>query len=445
MKLFIRRGETMEILTLGSKIKNKRRELGLTLKDLAGERVTPAQLSYVETDKCKPSLDLLEYIAEKLGLEMDYLLESEKKQVSRFCDYNIKLVKIDILKQNYDDAINKIEQVKHASIAYGLELFIGESEKCMGEICVGKKDYVGANSHSINALHSFSKLNNSKKIAETYTLLGCISYNIKHHSLSMAYFKQAEVFIDKLEDIEIVAKLEIYFYLIKIYKSIGDKDALLRYAEKLSNYLDYVNDISKFGDKFLFAGKKLEQMKKYNEALEYATKSLFIYEGIYNMKLISKVETELGSILSFSSSEDALNHLYKGLEIGRVSGDDRISLTYIEIAQTYIDKKDYDNALRSINDALNISLNAGNRYNESLAYYKLFKAFNQKGDYIKAEESIRRCADILETIDKPLEMAACYLEMGQFYKGINRDKEAIEYILKSVDMYQKSTETSKVF
>ena len=37
----------MEILTLGDKIKRRRKELEMTLKDLAGDRITPGQISLV--------------------------------------------------------------------------------------------------------------------------------------------------------------------------------------------------------------------------------------------------------------------------------------------------------------------------------------------------------------------------------------------------------------
>ena len=53
----------MEILSLGEKIKRKRKELKMTLKDLAGSRITPGQISLVESGKSNPSMDLLEYLA----------------------------------------------------------------------------------------------------------------------------------------------------------------------------------------------------------------------------------------------------------------------------------------------------------------------------------------------------------------------------------------------
>ena len=38
----------MNILSIGEKIKKKRKKLGMTLKDLAGNRVTTGQISLIE-------------------------------------------------------------------------------------------------------------------------------------------------------------------------------------------------------------------------------------------------------------------------------------------------------------------------------------------------------------------------------------------------------------
>ena len=70
----------MEILTLGEKIKRRRKELEMTLKDLAGDRITPGQISLVESGRSNPSMDLLEYLANSLHTSVEYLMESEETQ-----------------------------------------------------------------------------------------------------------------------------------------------------------------------------------------------------------------------------------------------------------------------------------------------------------------------------------------------------------------------------
>ena len=64
-------GIFMEILSLGQKIKKLRKEKNLTLKELAGNRITAAQISHIERDKSYPSQDLLEYFSENLETPID--------------------------------------------------------------------------------------------------------------------------------------------------------------------------------------------------------------------------------------------------------------------------------------------------------------------------------------------------------------------------------------
>ncbi|EOU1975017.1 helix-turn-helix transcriptional regulator, partial [Clostridium perfringens] len=77
----------MEILSLGEKIKRRRKELNMTLKELAGERITPGQISLVESGRSNPSMDLLEYIAITLNTSVEYLMETEKTQAEKICLY----------------------------------------------------------------------------------------------------------------------------------------------------------------------------------------------------------------------------------------------------------------------------------------------------------------------------------------------------------------------
>ena len=48
-------GSSMNILSLGEKIKKLRKEKNMTLKELAGDRITAAQISHIERDKSHTS------------------------------------------------------------------------------------------------------------------------------------------------------------------------------------------------------------------------------------------------------------------------------------------------------------------------------------------------------------------------------------------------------
>lgn len=64
-------------LTLGEKIKRRRRELHLTQAALAGESITRILISRIESGDVNPSLETLKYLADRLGVPAGYLLTEE--------------------------------------------------------------------------------------------------------------------------------------------------------------------------------------------------------------------------------------------------------------------------------------------------------------------------------------------------------------------------------
>ncbi|UBH14937.1 helix-turn-helix domain-containing protein [Macrococcus armenti] len=61
--------------TLGSRIRNLRKEKNMTLAALAGDYMTKGMLSLIENNKNNPSMESLEYIAERLDTSVSALLE----------------------------------------------------------------------------------------------------------------------------------------------------------------------------------------------------------------------------------------------------------------------------------------------------------------------------------------------------------------------------------
>ena len=99
----------MEILSLGEKIKRRRKELNMTLKDLAGDRITPGQISLVESGRSNPSMDLLEYLAGALNTSVEYLMESEETQAEKISIYYEQIAESYILNGGYITAEKYIE------------------------------------------------------------------------------------------------------------------------------------------------------------------------------------------------------------------------------------------------------------------------------------------------------------------------------------------------
>lgn len=62
-------------MRLGEKIRAARLELGLSQRQLCGERITRNMLSQIENGSAHPSMDTLRYLAQRLGRGVSYFLE----------------------------------------------------------------------------------------------------------------------------------------------------------------------------------------------------------------------------------------------------------------------------------------------------------------------------------------------------------------------------------
>ena len=66
-------------MELGEKIRNARQNLGLSQRQLCGEKITRNMLSLIENGAAKPSMKTLALLAERLGKPMSYFLDDDPR------------------------------------------------------------------------------------------------------------------------------------------------------------------------------------------------------------------------------------------------------------------------------------------------------------------------------------------------------------------------------
>ena len=95
---------------LGKRIRDARKSLNMTQKDLAGNFITRNMLSQIENDQASPSLKTMEYIASKLDRPLGYFMDEEQQQEpSPKREEHIFAVLGDYNEERYSSVITKIE------------------------------------------------------------------------------------------------------------------------------------------------------------------------------------------------------------------------------------------------------------------------------------------------------------------------------------------------
>lgn len=92
----------------------------MTLKELAGDRITAAQISHIERDKSHTSHELLDYLSQKLEVSVDYLLETKEMQSRRITDNLILQSEIHIKRGELEKAEELINEILNICKNYNL-------------------------------------------------------------------------------------------------------------------------------------------------------------------------------------------------------------------------------------------------------------------------------------------------------------------------------------
>ncbi|MGB4588513.1 MAG: helix-turn-helix transcriptional regulator [Clostridiaceae bacterium] len=326
----------MEVLSLGEKIKKRRRELNLTLKDVAGTRVTPGQISLVESGKSNPSMDLLDYLAKTLDISVEYFMESESTQVEKICQYLSKMAEINIEMGEYDKARGYLDKGNRYVDKYNLILPKAKNLYINALYEIKMKNYTKAYDYLFQCNVIYSTTNYKTGFIDNFMLVAKTFLDADSVPLAISYFHKSESLFTQgvITDEYMLAK--VYFYLAIAYKKQGIIDKSREYTflakEKfaiLSDNQGYAKFLTKVAEKYEIEGN-LE------EATKYSTMAMGLFKLNDENREIGKIELNLGKLFAdFDDYHEALVHFKKAEGIySKSRGNDLIEV-YLSMADCF--------------------------------------------------------------------------------------------------------------
>ena len=426
----------MEILSLGEKIKKIRKEKDLTLKELAGNRITAAQISHIERDKSYPSQDLLEYFVDKLEVSIDYLLESKDMQAKKICTNLLLRGEVFIDRGDFESAKLEINTVIDICKTYEMNDTYAKAKFALGKVYFNQKNYKSAIESLEKSLVFNVKISNYKNVAKCYLELGKIYLEENYIQVAIDKFIQCEnIFVEhNLKDNEI--EKEIFTYMSYSYIKTKDNNTSLRYAQKIQDIEGKMKNKTDKANSLLLIGSNLLEMGNYDEAKENLTKAKKIYEEENKKNEIAKSQILLSKIYrEMNEFDEALEYAKKAYFVKREYEDKELVIILFEYIKAFMNVGDFENSKKYSKKALSISIKLKYKDLEykSLKYYA--KVFKREGDLQTAIENFKKCENILIEINNIKELADLYVELAEVYNDICKDKE-IEYYAKSIKLYK---------
>ncbi|MDP4178871.1 MAG: tetratricopeptide repeat protein [Bacillota bacterium] len=424
----------MEILSLGEKIKRKRKELNMTLKDLAAERITPGQISLVESGKSNPSMDLLEYLAASLNTSVEYLMESEESQAEKICEYYENIAQSYIFNGDYIQGENYAEQALYYAENYNLEYRKAKNFYLRGVIYMEKKELALAQQFFLSANTIFIKNNNYEDVVSTFIKLGIITLGLNAYHSSNSYFQQAEkVFSDNdIGDEFILA--QIYYYISYTNFKLDNIDKAISYSFLSKEKFKQIDEKKEYANSVLLISEEYSKSGNIDNAIKYSKKALNLFRELNDIDTVSDIENSLGMLFyEFGNFEESFIHLNKAKEIRKNNNENKLFETLTGICENHIKLKDIDSA-RKILDEMNSILNSCSQ--TYIVNYYLLKCRVEmlEGQLNEAESTLLEVLGYVKSVKMKKEEAEIDVLLGKFYMDSSKKDEAVKYLNLGVDI-----------
>ena len=421
----------MEILTLGEKIKRRRKELEMTLKDLAGDRITPGQISLVESGRSNPSMDLLEYLANALQTSVEYLMESEETQAEKICVYYEQMAETYILNQDYISAEKYIENAQ-----YYLEYRKAKNLFLRANICKAKNEFVLAQQLYLSANVIFIKRNNFEQVINTFLNLGKITLSLKAYHSATSYLKQAEkVYLDNNIGNDSLLG-EIYYEMAESYFKIDDIKKAIDYTFLAKQKFEQVQHREEYGKALLLLSQEYNKKGDLVNAIKYSKKTLEVYRELEEEKNISAIENNLGKLFfEFDNIEEAFRHYNVAKEIRMRNNDTNVIETLINICEGYIKIKEIDKCEEVLEEIKTLidGTDVEQIIEQNLLWYRVY-TIKEMAD--EAELVLLETFNLAKVNGLEKRAAELAILLGRYYIGIKKDYEAAKYLDEGVKIFR---------
>ena len=428
--------KAMEILTLGEKIKRRRKELEMTLKDLAGDRITPGQISLVESGRSNPSMDLLEYLANALQTSVEYLMESEETQAEKICVYYEQMAETYILNQDYISAEKYIENALYYAEKYDLEYRKAKNLFLRANICKAKNELVLAQQLYLSANVIFIKRNNFEQVINTFLNLGKITLSLKAYHSATSYLKQAEkVYLDNNIGNDSLLG-EIYYEMAESYFKIDDIKKAIDYTFLAKQKFEQVQHREEYGKALLLLSQEYNKKGDLVNAIKYSKKTLEVYRELEEEKNISAIENNLGKLFfEFDNIEEAFRHYNVAKEIRMRNNDTNVIETLINICEGYIKIKEIDKCEEVLEEIKTLidGTDVEQIIEQNLLWYRVY-TIKEMAD--EAELVLLETFNLAKVNGLEKRAAELAILLGRYYIGIKKDYEAAKYLDEGVKIFR---------
>lgn len=428
----------MEILSLGEKIKKRRKQLNMTLKDLAKDRITPGQISLVESGRSNPSVDLLEYLADALNTTVEYLMESEESQAEKISLYYEQVGESCILQGDYEKGQRYIDNALYYCEKYNLEYRKAIIYFITAKSHIYIKDFPMAQKIFLSANVIFIKNNNYEQILKTFLHLANIALELKAYHSASSYLKQAEkVYLDN-NIVDDFLMGEIHYNMARTYYNVEELDLALKYAYLAKERFEQIYNDEDYAKNLFCLAEEFNKKGDLSNAIKYSKKTLEVYKKIQYNKGIVDIEHNLGKLFyELGDLEESLKHYEISKNVSAQNHVGYINDILIDICKNYLKLKDTEKCskiLKTIENSIDKN-DIDRKIQCKLIKYTLFN-IDEKLE--QAETVLIDTYTLAKNSGKLAKAGELAMRVGKYFIDKKEEEEASYYLNQGIQLFNEA-------
>lgn len=416
----------MEILSTGEKIRRARIYKGYTLKCICEDKISVSKMSCIENSKVVPEDWILEFIANKLDLDVDYLRNDVKSQINN----NIEILKKNNKKSSYEENLEynlsfaeeyhyyeEAFKIMHMIFNYNIDK--GTFEKL--QILIPKYYDICLKSKS------------GENQLTYYMDIGTYLYNSSEYSQAAGYYNTIRTESEKKGKNEVLAKAT--FNECACYIMMEDYKRAYEIAKSLIELVDYFqDDIKKAESYHMMALLSLRTGK--DDFKDYEEKSYKLY-GKNNIYKANAIYNYAEAMFNLGLKEQGSEYIKKALKCHPKEKQESLASFMIMCIKELIKNDIIDEAEKISDEAINYSIDLDNVKYIEKAYHCKALILGKKNELQSEEMYMNLSLDALMKFGNKKLIYERYLEMGNMYYKMNNISESIKYFNLAINLAKR--------
>jgi tetratricopeptide (TPR) repeat protein len=425
---------------LGERLRQLRVAAGMTQTDLAGDRFSKEYVSQIERGKTRPTRESIEWLAQKLGVDANYLERGVSADERRRVETLLARAEALTESHQYDNAVEGFENCKTAVLATGVTEL--EVRHLAGEAWARMER--GEVKPAIELLNRARMLAEAPEFsdvdrADVFFRLGVCRYQLSSIATAIGLLNEALTLAEGSQLPCDLLRADILGWRSRCYRRQRDLEAAREDVERALELAQALDDPRKTADTYFQASLVSERMGHWVLARNYAERAKGYYEQLNDERNVGRLLNNLGGLnFQLGKPEQAVGHLKdayrvlldKGSEAEAANVVASLAHVHLMTGEATAAEEEARHALSLLEDRDDFLLDV------APTQLVLGRALMEQGRLDEAEEYLRASDASAEQLESVSHRAAAWMARGDLAAKRGEDRAAAKLYRQAAEALQ---------